>query len=202
MNTEKPTYQDLEKRIFELENDYNRYREIFSQFMKHSPVFVFIKDENMRPLHLSHNYQEMIGLPIDELLGKTMQELFPSELAKSMVTDDLRLLEEGKIIEVEESLNQRDYKTIKFPIHFDDKPQFLAGFTIDITELKQVQRDLIAAREKAEQSEKMFRLLAENSSDVVWLMDLDMNFTYLSPSTEKSFGYSLEERKSISIEHL
>jgi two-component system cell cycle sensor histidine kinase/response regulator CckA len=40
----------------------------------------------------------MLGKPLTELLGKTMDELFPSELAKSMVADDLRVLKKGKPI--------------------------------------------------------------------------------------------------------
>lgn len=47
-----------------------------------------------------------------------------------------------------------------------------------------------------------YRLLAENSTDVVWLMDLDFNMNYLSPATEKLFGYTLEERKQLEFKQL
>jgi len=52
------------------------------------------------------------------------------------------------------------------------------------------------AQIKAQENEAIYRLLAENSSDVVWLMDLDFNFKYISPSAEKLFGYSIDELKS------
>ena len=51
-------------------------------------------------------------------------------------------------------------------------------------------------------SEEKYRLIAENSSDVIWIADLDLNFTYLSPSTQKLFGYTPDERDEISIEKL
>ena len=51
-------------------------------------------------------------------------------------------------------------------------------------------------------SEEKYRLIAENSSDVIWISDLDLNFTYLSPSTQKLFGYTPDERDEISIEKL
>ena len=111
--------------------------EMFRLFMDHSPIYVFFKDENVRTIQISKNYEKMLGRPVHELIGKTMDDLFPSELAKSMVEDDLRILHEGRPIEVTEELNGRFYTTTKFPITRKGKPPFLAGFTIDITERKQ-----------------------------------------------------------------
>lgn len=42
-------------------------------------------------------------------------------------------------------------------------------------------------------SEERHRLLADNASDVIWTMDLEGRFTYVSPSVEKLRGYSAEE---------
>ncbi len=113
--------------------------EIFTQFLEHSPIYVFFKDKDARSLRLSRNYEAMLGRPISELLGKTMDDLFPSDLAKNMVADDLRVLQEGKPIEIEEELNGRFYDTTKFPIIRDGEAQYLAGFTMDVTERKQAE---------------------------------------------------------------
>ena len=63
-----------------------------------------------------------------------------------------------------------------------------------------ISRDLkaeIAEREKAqtalEEQEKRYRMLAENASDVVWAMDLEGNYTYLSPAAARLSGYSQDE---------
>lgn len=107
---------------------------IFRSFMEYSPIYVFFKDENIRSVRLSRNYETMLGRPIDELLGKSMDDLFPSDLAKSMIADDMLIMKEGKTVTVEEEFNGRVYYTIKFPIHIDGKPSYLAGYTIDITD--------------------------------------------------------------------
>ncbi len=103
MTTEITERKQMEQALEESE-------EIFRLFMEHSPIYVFFKDEQTRAIRLSKNYEHMLGRPLSELLGKTMDELFPSELAKSMIADDLRILREGRQAEVVEELNGRIYR--------------------------------------------------------------------------------------------
>lgn len=42
-------------------------------------------------------------------------------------------------------------------------------------------------------SEKRYRLLAENTVDVIWLMSRELRFTYVNPSIELLTGYTQEE---------
>ncbi|MBN1293896.1 MAG: response regulator [Candidatus Latescibacteria bacterium] len=128
---------------------------IFKTFMDNSPIYVFFKDDKIRSVRLSSNYEKMLGKPIDELLGKTMYDLFPSELAKKMVADDLKILLEEKHITVEEEFNGRFYTTTKFPIHIEGKPTYLAGFTIDITERKQAEKEKERMQAQLLQAQKM-----------------------------------------------
>ncbi len=56
----------------------------------------------------------------------------------------------------------------------------------------------ITAQKKAEQalmeSEARYRLIADNTDDVIWMMNLsEGKFTYVSPSVEKLRGYTAEE---------
>ena len=82
----------------------------------------------------------------------------------------------------------------KFPVNLQadaiknekDEIVGLIGVHTDITERKKTE-------ELLRQSEEKYRLLAEHMKDTVWITDLNLKVTYVSPSAEKLLGYTLDE---------
>jgi len=66
---------------------------------------------------------------------------------------------------------------------------------IDITRRKRMEARLRL-------SEERHRLWADNSADVVWTMDLDGRFTYISPSVAKILGRTPEETMAMSWDEI
>ena len=159
--------------------------EIFKNFMEHSPVYVFFKDEEIRPIRLSKNYEKMIGKPLSEIIGKTMDDLFPSDLAKRMIADDKKVLNDCKTIVIDEEFNGRYYTTIKFPIVVGGK-RYLAGYTIDITDRKKAEEEL--SRSRAFLSE-----LVENSGALIYAKSISGHYELVNKKWELVTGKSREE---------
>lgn len=169
--------------------------EIFKSFIEYSPIYVFLKDEHIRPVRLSRNYETMMGMPLYKIIGKTMNELFPSELAKNMVADDLKVLHEGKPIKVTEEFQGRSYSTIKFPVYIEGCPKYLAGYTIDITE------QIIAEKSLRESEERFRKVYAEGTMPIAML---DGNFLFINANQvfQSTFGYSENELKKMTFKEL
>lgn len=138
--------------------------EIFSRFMENSPIYVFFLDCNSRMLRLSRNFETLVGESLAEQLGKSMDELFPSDLARKLVEDDKRVFAEGRTITAEEEFNGRRYSTTKFPIFVDGEPRYLAGYAIDITEQA-------AAAKKLADSEALYRSVVSAIGEGLTLQD-------------------------------
>ena len=76
-------------------------------------------------------------------------------------------------------------------------------------DLKRINEQLvleIADRKCAEvslrESEKRYRLLADNVSEIIWTMDLNLRQTYCSPSVERIRGYTVEEATAHSLDQI
>lgn len=66
------------------------------------------------------------------------------------------------------------------------RPLFLQGFLIDVTDRK-------ASEEALRQSEQLYRLVVENTTDSVTLLGVDGGIVYCSPSTEAIVGWTAAE---------
>ncbi len=75
---------------------------------------------------------------------------------------------------------------------------------MDLLDTKEVLAQEIAERIKSEQalqqSERSYRLLAENVKDVIWTMDMNFRFSYVSPSTRAVQGWTPEEYLNLQLD--
>ena len=169
------THTDISERK-KVEMSLKEKKFIFQSLLDNSPIYIFFKDKDIKPIYLSKNYEQMLGMPIDEIIGKDMNELFPSDLAKSMIEDDKKILFGGKLIQVDEELNGKCYTTIKFPIQMEDSSLYLAGFTIDITERKKAEDKIkLLLKEKELLMKEVHHRIKNNMNVISNLLKMQCN---------------------------
>jgi len=61
---------------------------------------------------------------------------------------------------------------------------------------------IIKRTKEKEKAEERYRLIAENVADVIWTMDMDLHYTFISPSIYQLRGYTFEEAMEQSIEEV
>ena len=76
--------------------------------------------------------------------------------------------------------------------------QLEGGVAVTIRDITAVRATDAALRE----SERKYRLLAEHSGDVIWTMDAQMRFTYVSPSVERVYGYAPGELLGVPLSNI
>lgn len=137
-----------------------------SQYIEYSPIFTYIKEvtaTESKVLNASRNFIEMTGVCQEEMIGKNMHQLYPKEFADKITAEDWNIISTGNIVRLEEEFGGRYYTTIKYPISHGDKT-LLAGYTIDITDKKNYETELIRAKEKAEENDKLKTAFLANMS--------------------------------------
>jgi len=146
-------YHDIteRKRIDdELKESENR----FSLFMGHIPAVIFLKDHEGRTLYVNQYMDDAFGA--SKWLGKNMLDIFPNEFGEKLMADDKRVVKLG-YEKIEESLQHADgqihfYETQKFAIPLLNQEPLLGVVSLDITDRKQAEEEIRAAKNEAEKA--------------------------------------------------
>jgi len=148
--SDRPAYEDLMKRIAELESS----EEFLNTIIEHIPMLIFVKEaESLKFLRFNKAGDKLRGTIQETVLGKTDYDIFPKEEADHFVVKDREALNANTIIDIPEEIIQTDintrriFHTRKIPIPDKaGKPQYLLGISEDITERKKLEEQLLQAR--------------------------------------------------------
>ncbi len=108
--------------------------------IEHIPDPIFIKDKNHALLEMNQANARIIGLPEQELIGKTDRDFFPVELAEKFYERDDHIFTTNQVFTAEDTTMWSDGKahtayTRLVPIPDSaGQPKYLLGITHDVTE--------------------------------------------------------------------
>jgi PAS domain S-box-containing protein/putative nucleotidyltransferase with HDIG domain len=136
--------------------------------------------------------ERMFGYYKDEVFRKTL-----GMLATRFVTGKLR---DGRWTG-EMNFTRKDgsegvCETTVIPLRDEhDDINAVFGVSHDITAYKRAEKALL-------ESERKLRLVTDQVTDVIWSMDFEGNFTFVTPSAERIIGYTVEEMLSLNLKQI
>jgi two-component system NtrC family sensor kinase len=156
------------------------------------PSPVFYKDREGRYLGCNKAFEEFIGVTRGEIVGKTVYDLAPRELAEKYHEMDEELFKNPGTQVYESSVVGRDGRRHNVVFHkatflkLDGTLGGLVGIMLDITERKQAEEALKASRDR-------LQLFIERMPVACIMWNPDSRVEVWNPAAEEIFGFSSGE---------
>jgi PAS domain S-box-containing protein len=150
----------------------------------------------------SNSLERILGYTSDEAVGLTLDDIFSPEARKAVQEGFRKSVAGGGagdrvLMEAEHIARDggRVWMEINAVAKKDERGNIVAftGVTRDISERKRAEAEREAAALALGQSEEKYRLLTENSGDLIFTLDTDLRFTYVSPAVQRIRGLPPEE---------
>jgi two-component system, cell cycle sensor histidine kinase and response regulator CckA len=181
----------------ELARSEERYRNILSNMQ--DPYFELDLGGNFT--FLNEATFSSLGYTREELIGQSFRFISAGEdEIKNMIEAYNKVYRTGKpnkgfAFRVLGKAGNTGYAETSISLLKDEhgNPIGFSSVSRDVTEKKR-------AEEKIRESEELYRLLSEHTTDSVWIMDMNLKTTYHSPSVEKIRGFTPQEIMGMTLE--
>lgn len=192
-----PEEQELITTILQLVTAYLDRRHVLSDLqeadrrlnliLENTTAVMYLKDTDGRYVFVNAEYERLFNIDAEEIVGQDDEAIHPSEMAETVQENDLRVLETGNPIEIEEQItvdgDERTYLSLKVPARDEvGEVEGVFGVSTEITERKERERQLEALNREipwllsAETAEEVAERGVEAARE---LLDLQANAIHL-----------------------
>jgi len=161
---------------------------LYLSLVENLPVHVLRKDLDGRFTFANKSFCDLLGRPLEEIVGKTDVDFFPEKLARKYRQDDRQVIETGKVFETVEE-NKSDGQTsyvqvMKSPVR--DAGGNVVGVQVifwDVTERHEAEAAL-------EQERYLLHALMDNLPHSIYFKDIQSRFIRINKALADYFSLS------------
>lgn len=168
----------------------SRYRVLASNIPLTS---VFLIDRDLKYIVAEGTTLSAWGMTPKDFEGKTLSEVHVKNL-KEIQPAVTRALLKKEIIQKNMVYRRRVYEMTVRPIFYGGEVEYALGILRDINEEYEAKTNL-------KKNEEKYRKLVEESTEIIFSINLDLEFTYVSPNVKQFLGYEVSEviNKSLKV---
>ena len=174
-----------------IQNELAREKKLLRTIIDNVPVNIYMKDKERRKILANRAEVEYSGYKKEEeVLGKTDEELYPDDISKSYIREDMKVLKEGVSLSGLENNMDLDRWAIVSKIPIKDSVgnvESIVGISVDITERKKAEKQL------KEALNKLKGILAASSRVGIISTDKNGIITSFNRGAENLLGYDAGE---------
>ena len=160
-----------------------RYRRLFETA---SDGILLLEKREGKITHANPAAEEMLGYSATEIMGNELKDIGVELDIIDFPTLIQDLNSKGILHYNDVRVTTRSGQPVDTDIYLVDKSRLVQCNIRDITDRKRTEAALRL-------SEERYRWILDNMADVIAVMDMNLGFTYLSPSIARVWGYTVEE---------
>ncbi|MBI5472263.1 MAG: PAS domain S-box protein, partial [Ignavibacteriae bacterium] len=201
---EQRFFEEISRRLSDSLTGFLMYRNLQESEQKYrslaesSPDNIMRYDKDGRVTYVNHNIDLTVGYDLRSFIGKRVEptDKYPRPQGYGEKLD--RVIQTGQPDEMEFEIRNpqgelRSHR-VRFVPERDEHGSVIGAIALgtDITDRKRMEKALA-------ESERRYRLIAENTADTIAVFDLNMKPLYFSPAVEKLRGFTPQESLTQSL---
>ena len=197
MMSDKPTYEELEQRVKELEKEsitrtrtkeaLRRSEETARALLNATTDSAILIDTEGTIIAINEIAVQRLGKINNEVVRMDLFDMFPPDVAKKRRTRADEVVRSGEPVYFEDQCQGLVFNNTFYPLFGrGGKVEKLAIYIREITDQRRAEEALLESEEK-------FRSLASTAHDAMIMMDSQGNISYWNEAAERIFGYTKTE---------
>lgn len=184
-------YERQEESLRQVEHSLRESEDRLRAILDNTSALVYLVDHQGRFIHINRRWQDVFGLNHEQVVGRSIGDFFPQQIADQFRENNCKVLETGATLEVEEAVLLDDglhtYVTAKVPIcDPSGNPRVICGISTDITDRKRVEQE-------REQTLATLNNLVASAPLGIALLDSEMRYRLINEPLAEMDGVPVED---------